>query len=59
MDREERAWKGRIERYVAERAAMLKKLADAPESERTAALAQLQQEQFSELERKRLGAYEP
>jgi lipase chaperone LimK len=59
VDREERAWKGRIERYVTERAAVLKKLADAPESERTAALAQLQQDQFSELERKRLAAYEP
>ena len=34
-------------------------MADAPESERAAALARLQQDQFSELERKRLVAYEP
>jgi lipase chaperone LimK len=59
VDREERVWKERIAHYVAERATVLKKLADAPESERTAALVQLQQNQFSELERKRLGAYEP
>lgn len=59
VDREELAWKGRIDRYVAERTQVLKTLADAPESERAAALARLQQDKFSELERKRLVAYEP
>lgn len=59
VDREEVAWKARIDLYVAERTQVLKTLADAPESERAAALARLQQDQFSELERKRLVAYEP
>lgn len=59
LDREDQAWRGRMDRYLAERAAVLTALAEAPESERVAALDSLQQTQFSELERKRLAAYEP
>jgi len=56
VDREEAAWKGRIARYLDERARLLK--AQAPESERQASVAQLQQSLFSEAERPRLVAYE-
>ncbi|WP_322578544.1 lipase secretion chaperone [Rhodoferax sp.] len=59
VDREELAWKARIDRYVAERTQVLKTLENAPASERAAALERIQQDQFSELERKRLVAYEP
>ncbi len=59
LDREDQAWKGRMDRYLSERAAVLKTLAEAPESERQAALENLRLTQFSELERKRLAAYEP
>lgn len=59
VDKEEAAWKARIDRYLSERAGLLRKLGDAPESERSVALNELQQAQFSELERKRLAAYEP
>lgn len=58
VDREEKAWKDRIATYQADRARILKAQADAPESERQAALLQLQQAQFSEQERRRLAAYE-
>ena len=59
LDREDQAWKGRMDRYLGERAAVLKTLAEASESERQAALGNLRHTQFSELERKRLAAYEP
>ncbi len=59
VDKEEMAWKARIDHYLVERAGLLRKLGEAPESERSAALNALQQAQFSELERKRLAAYEP
>lgn len=59
LDREDHAWKGRMDRYLSERATVLKALAEAPESERQAALENLRHTQFSELERKRLAAYEP
>ena len=58
VDREEKAWKDRIAVYLNERSKVLKTQADAPESERQNALAQLQQSQFSEEERRRLAAYE-
>lgn len=58
VDREEAAWKARIANYLTERAKVLKTQADASESERQAALVQLQQLLFDENERKRLPAYE-
>lgn len=58
VDREEKAWKDRIAVYLGERSKLLKAQSDAPESERQTALAQLQQSQFSEEERRRLAAYE-
>lgn len=58
VDREESAWKGRIARYLDERARLLKAQANAPESERQASVAQLRQSLFSETERPRLVAYE-
>jgi lipase chaperone LimK len=58
VDREEAAWKSRIARYRDERSKVLQNLANAPESERQTALAQLQQSLFSEAERPRLVAYE-
>lgn len=59
LDREDQAWKLRMDRYLSERATVLKTLTEAPESERLAALENLRHTQFSELERKRLAAYEP
>jgi lipase chaperone LimK len=58
VDREEAAWKGRIARYLDERARVLKAQANASESERQASVAQLRQSLFSEAERPRLVAYE-
>jgi lipase chaperone LimK len=58
VDREEAAWKARIQRYLDERAKLLQSLAGAPESERQGALAQLQQSLFSQAERPRLVAFE-
>jgi lipase chaperone LimK len=58
VDRDELAWKNRIAVYLSERSKVLKAQADAPESERQAALKQLQQSQFSDNERRRLPAYE-
>ena len=58
MDREEAAWKARIAHYLLERGKVLKTFADAAESERQAALTQLQQSLFDENERRRLPAYE-
>jgi len=49
----------RIESYLSDRTRALQRLADAPDSEKQAALADLQQARFNELERKRLAAYEP
>lgn len=59
VDQEERAWRSRMDAYLAERVRLLARLDNAPESEKTTALAALQTENFSELERKRLAAYEP
>jgi lipase chaperone LimK len=59
LDQEERQWRQRIDSYLSDRARALQRLADAPDSEKQAALADLQQARFSELERKRLAAYEP
>lgn len=58
LDRDELAWKNRIAVYLGERNKVLKAQADAPPSERQAALSQLQQSQFTEEERRRLAAYE-
>ncbi|MBK7000678.1 MAG: lipase secretion chaperone [Rhodoferax sp.] len=58
VDREEQAWKQRIDAYLAARAKILKDKADAPESERQAALNELQNAQFDADERRRLAAYE-
>jgi lipase chaperone LimK len=59
LDQDERQWRQRIESYLADRTRALQQLADAPESEKQAAVADLQQARFNELERKRLAAYEP
>ena len=59
LDREEAAWKQRIATYLEARSQVLKSQANATASERQQALAALQQSQFSEDERRRLGAYEP
>ncbi len=59
LDQEERQWRQRIDSYLSDRARALQRLADAPDSEKQAALTDLQQARFSELERKRLAAYEP
>lgn len=58
VDREEASWKSRIARYLDERNRLLKASASAPDAERQASLAQLQQSLFSEAERARLVAYE-
>lgn len=58
VDREEQVWKQRISVYLAARAKILKDKADAPESERQAALSELQNAQFDVDERRRLAAYE-
>ena len=59
LDQDERQWRQRIETYLADRARAMQQLADAPESEKQAAMADLQQARFNEQERKRLAAYEP
>lgn len=58
VDREEAAWKSRIARYQEARSKLLASQANASESERQLAIAQLQQSLFSEAERPRLVAYE-
>ena len=58
VDREEADWTNRITRYREERTRLLAAQANASESERQSALAQLQQNLFSEAERPRLVAYE-
>jgi lipase chaperone LimK len=58
VDQDELAWKNRIAAYLSERSKVLKAQADMPDSERQAALTQLQQSQFTEEERRRLPAYE-
>jgi lipase chaperone LimK len=58
VDQDELAWKNRIAAYLSERSKVLKAQADMPDSERQAALNQLQQAQFTEQERRRLPAYE-
>lgn len=57
LDRDEQAWKTRIARYLEVRSHLIKSMADAPENERQAALDQLQQAQFTAMERPRLAAY--
>ncbi len=59
LDQEEAAWKRRIATYLDARSQLLKSQANASDSERTQALTQLQQTQFSADERRRLAAYEP
>ncbi|NDP39427.1 MAG: lipase secretion chaperone [Rhodoferax sp.] len=59
LDREEGAWKSRIASYLNDRSKLLQAQADAAPAQREAALAQLQQSQFSPDERRRLAAYEP
>jgi lipase chaperone LimK len=59
LDREEAQWKTRIENYLGSRAQLLGRLGDATASERQAAVTELQQNLFTEMERKRLAAYEP
>lgn len=59
VDREESAWKSRIASYLNERSKLLQAQLEAPPAQREAALAQLQQSQFSPDERRRLPAYEP
>ncbi|HPW31044.1 MAG TPA: lipase secretion chaperone [Rhodoferax sp.] len=58
VDREEAAWKARIAHFQSERGRVMKNMANASESERQSALAQLQQSLFTEAERPRLVAYE-
>lgn len=57
LDREEADWHQRINAYLAERARLLANTQLA-EVDRQAAVAQLRQQRFSELEQRRLGAYE-
>lgn len=59
LDKEEADWKRRIAVYLEARSQVLKSQANASPGERQQALAQLQQSQFSEDERRRLAAYEP
>jgi len=59
VDREEAAWKGRINAYLTERSKLMKQYADGPAAEREAALSRLQQSKFSAEEIPRLVAYEP
>lgn len=59
VDREEAAWKARINTYLAERSKLMKQFADAPAAERDVAIAKLQQSKFSAEEIPRLEAYEP
>lgn len=58
LDRDEADWKRRIANYLSERNKLLQTHANASDAERETALAQLQQAQFSEEERRRLPAYE-
>ena len=58
LDREEAAWKARIQAYLAERDRLLRANAREPEPVRLAALAALQEGQFTPDERRRLVAYE-
>ncbi len=59
LDQEEAAWRRRITSYLEARSQLLKSQTNTSTSERQQALAQLQQTQFSEDERRRLPAYEP
>ena len=59
VDREEAAWKGRINAYLTERSKLMNQYADGPAAEREAALSRLQQSKFSAEEIPRLVAYEP
>ncbi len=59
VDREEAAWKARINTYLQERSNLLEKMAQAPASEREAAIRKLQQSMFNTDEIPRLVAYEP
>lgn len=57
LDKEEADWQRRIGVYLSERAKLLANT-QLPEAERQAAVQRLRQERFSELEQKRLGAFE-
>lgn len=59
LDREEAAWKQRIEAYLEARSTLLKTQPNATAAERQHALTALQQNRFSDDERRRLPAYEP
>jgi lipase chaperone LimK len=58
VDRDEKAWKNRVDAYLAERTKLLKASGDATDSQRQAAVAELQNAQFSVDERRRLAAFE-
>jgi len=58
LDQDEAHWKRRIATYLQARTQLLASLTNASPSERELALAQLQQSQFSQDERRRLAAYE-
>ena len=58
VDRDELAWKARIQAYLAERDQLLLATARQPEPARQAALAALRTSQFTVDEQKRLVAYE-
>lgn len=59
VDREEAAWKARINTYLQERSKLLEKMAQASNAEREAAIRKLQQSMFNSDEIPRLVAYEP
>ncbi|WP_210544125.1 lipase secretion chaperone [Rhodoferax sp. PAMC 29310] len=59
VDREETAWKGRIDRYLSARAQLLKSHEKASPSEIQQGLQQLQQARFTGDEQRRLAAFEP
>ncbi|HJV73923.1 MAG TPA: lipase secretion chaperone [Noviherbaspirillum sp.] len=58
VDREEGAWKSRINDYLAERTRLLGATANYPPIDREMALQQLRQTHFNADEQKRLAAYE-
>jgi lipase chaperone LimK len=59
VDREEAAWKARIDTYLQERSKLLEKMGQVTATEREAALRKLQQSLFNADEIPRLVAYEP
>jgi lipase chaperone LimK len=59
VDREEAAWKGRINTYLQERSKLMQQLGGASAQEQETALTKLQQSLFNADEIPRLVAYEP